>query len=286
VTYGSRAELEAAVAAHVPHWWRKNAGVAAELAARPGLRERLENKPTFVSTTDVYLDRGQWRPARLATQAPIIASMLGQGAPPPRPVAYYTIGPMGAGKTTRLRRIVHAHRSLQGATSESLSRICADDVRERLPEYAGGLGSLIVQAEAFLVTYDDVFPAARDAGHDLVYDTIGRVEGGVPSFASQLRELKDLGFAVHVLLADCPLDLCRARAEERALNENGRLIDAATHDILHHQPAAALKALRGEKGLLDGWATFATSRTGNSVPLVDGTDDWRVPLPSMSTDGE
>lgn len=272
MTYRSLAELEAAVAAHLPSWWRNDPGVAAELAIRPDLLAQLEARGPFVSTVHVYAERDGWRPARAAVHLPIIAAMLGTGAPSPAPVAYFTIGPMGAGKTTTLRPIVRADRARRGLSDESLSRVAADDIREQLPEYADGLGSLVVQDEAFLITYEALFPAARDSGYDLVYDTIGRVVGSAASFDRQLRELKSAGFAVHVLLAECPLDLCRMRAEHRAL-VNGRLVDPAVQDATHDQPARVLKLLRDEN-LLDGWAVFDTSRIDDSLPMVDGTDDW------------
>lgn len=275
MTYRSLAELEAAVAAHVRGWWRTDPGVATELVNRPDLLAQLEARGTFVSTVHVYADGDAWRPARTAVHGPIMAAMLAAGAPPPAPVAYFTIGPMGAGKTTTLRPIVQAHRASRGLTDESFSKVAADDVREHLPEYAHGLGSVVVQDEAFVVTYDTLFPAARDAGCDLVYDTIGRLVASEASFDRQLRELKAARFAVHVLLADCPLDLCRARAERRALS-NGRLVDPAVQDATHDQPAQVLNLLRDEEGLLDGWAVFDTSRAGDPMPIVDGTEDWRA----------
>lgn len=270
--YRSRAELEAAVAAHLPAWWRNDPGVAAELVDRPNLLAQLEARP-FVSTVHVYIDGDAWRPARAAVHRSIMTAMLATGQPPVAPVAYFTIGPMGAGKTTMLRPIVRADRVRRGLTDESLSRVAADEIREQLPEYADGLGSLVVQNEAFIIAYDMVVPAARDAGHDLVYDTIGRVVGSSAAFDLQLRELKTAGFAVHVLLAECPLHVCRMRAERRALSD-GRLVDPAVQDATHDQPARVLKLLRGEAGLLDGWAVFDTSRTGAPVHMVDGSDGW------------
>lgn len=275
MTYRSRAELEAAVAAHLPDWWRNDPGVAAELVDRPNLLAQLEARGPFVSTVHVYADGDAWRPARVAVHGSILAAMLATGDLPPAPVAYFTIGPMGAGKTTKLRPIVRADRARRGLHDESLSRVCADDIRADLPEYADGLGSLVVQEEAFIVAYDALFPAARDAGHDVVYDTIGRVVGSGASFDRQLRELKTAGFAVHVLLADCPLDLCRTRADQRALS-NGRLVDPAVQDATHDQPARVLKLLQDEDGLLDGWAVFDTSRPGDPPRMVDGTQDWRA----------
>lgn len=272
MTYRSRAELETVVTKYLRDWWRTDLGVAAEVAARPGLAPALEavSRIQPVATTDVYLDGDDWTPSREATQARIAAAMIGHGRRPSRPCVYFTIGPMGSGKTTRLRPIVDELRARSGATPESLSRVAADEVRELLPEYSAGLGSLAVQDEAFLVTYDRIFPEALAAGQDIVYDTIGRLGGG---FSEKLRELKNAGYTIHVLAAQCPLDVCRQRADERAL-ENGRLVDAAIQDRDHDEPAAALKHLRAEAGLLDGWVVFDTSRTGAQVSIVEGSDNW------------
>lgn len=273
--YRSRAELEAAVASHLPHWWRNDPRVAAELADRPELLAQLEGRGSLVSTVHVYAEGDIWRPARTAVHGQIVASMLGTGAPGSAPVAYFTIGPMGAGKTTRLRPIVQADRARRDLVDESLSRVSADEIRERLPEYADGLGSLVVQDEAFRVAYDTLFPAACEARLDLVYDTIGRVAGSVASFDRQLRELKTAGFAIHVVLAQCALDICRNRAERRALS-NGRLVDSAVQDATHDQPAQVLKLLQTEAGLLDGWAVFDTSGAGDPPPMIDGSEGWRA----------
>ena len=206
----------------------------------------------------------------------LVATQLGGGGPLERPAAYFTIGSMGAGKTTTLRRFVDAHRAVTASAERtSLSRVAADDIRGALPEYRQGLGSAVVHEECLNIAYEHLYPAARDARTDLVFDTIGTIDDNdVVSFAESLRELRMAGYATHVLLADAPLDVCLKRVEQRALAVDGRLISPLTLRSLHPQPRQVLDRLRAAEDLLDGWAIFDTSTPAAIAPIVDGTDEW------------
>jgi hypothetical protein len=229
----------------------------------------------LVTTVDVYHDADGWHPERQELHGHLVAGQLGAGAAPPDPVAYFTIGPMGSGKSSRLRRLVERHRVARGRTPKQLySRVAADEIRVELPEYADGLGSEVVHIECLEVTYSQVFPAAVDAHHDIVFDTIGTIGAdGSVSFDPSLAILEDAGYEIHVLLADAPLDTCVQRATERALHVDGRLVDAAAHAATHPQPSEVLRLLR-DRGRLAGWAVVDTSSEDDSLPIRIGTDDW------------
>jgi len=144
-----------------------------------------------------------------------------------------------------------------------------------MPEYEGGLGSFVVQPEIFDITYAPLFTAALESGRDIVYDTIGRVDSvtGRVSFEPQLLELRDAGYEVHVVLGTAPLDLCIARAEQRALNENGRLVDMDTQVDVFHQPPKALRRLR-DLGLAHEWVVVDTSKSPDDPPIFDSSAGW------------
>jgi UDP:flavonoid glycosyltransferase YjiC (YdhE family) len=217
-----------------------------------------------------------WQPARRQLHAQLVADQLGAGPPPEEPTAYFTIGPMGAGKTSLLRRLVHAHREIHRVeTSSSLTRVAADELREALPEFASGLGNQIVVPECYDVTYGQVFPAALAAGHDVVYDTIGTLSSkGEVTLLPNLRALRDAGFRIHVLLAQAPLSACVERAKHRALHDNGRLIHASQHAMTHAQPDRVLERLLAEPDLLHAWGVIDTYSVGPAAPMLRGSDEW------------
>jgi hypothetical protein len=273
-------ELQAAYTAFQQDWWQDDDAVREECSQRPGLYEHLRagaTNSTIVSTVDVFkLDDGQWSPNRSSLHDRLVAGQIGRGHQPSSPAAYFTIGGMASGKTSRLRRIVHEHRAIRiGADPSSLSRIDADEIRQALPEYRDGRGSAVVNTECFDITYEMVYPAVRDAGMDLVYDTIGRI---IPpndiSFGPNLVELKSCGYLIYLLLAEAPLEVCVQRAKRRALEENGRLIDIHDQQLSHGDAPKCLERLLAEPGLLDGWAVFDTYSKEGTVPILDGSEDW------------
>jgi hypothetical protein len=170
----SLAELQAAQVAFQRDWWRDDPGAREQVEARAELSGRFF-RMSLVSTTNVYKVQGdRWCPERSAIHERLVDAQVGKGVSPERPTAYFTIGGMASGKSSRLRPIVHQYRAFRtGEDPSSLSRIDADEIRQELPEYRDGRGSLVVQQECFDVTYDMVFPAALDARMDIVYDTIG-----------------------------------------------------------------------------------------------------------------
>jgi len=273
--YATVGDLQAAVAKFQRTWWRLDADAAQRVALQPGLEVVLESA-SLVTTSQVYRDPdGEWCSARSSLHDHLVATLAGSGAPETKPRAYFTIGCIGVGKGRVLRPLVARHRSANGRSSTSLARVAADEIREAMPEYEGGLGSFVVQPEIFDITYAPLFTAALESGRDIVYDTIGRVDSvtGRVSFEPQLLELRDAGYEVHVVLGTAPLDLCIARAEQRALNENGRLVDMDTQVDVFHQPPKALRRLR-DLGLAHEWVVVDTSKSPDDPPIFDSSAGW------------
>jgi hypothetical protein len=275
--------LRAAIDLHRRNWWKDDPGVAGYVHADPDLLTLAE--AGALSTADVHYrgpdrhDRSPalWTPQRQALHEELTQSQVGIGAPPQQPLVYLTIGPMGSGKTSRLRPLVHAHRRSRGlADPASLSRIAADDVREALPEYASGLGNEIVTPECFDITYGPVFEAVLRAGHDIVFDTIGTLNpGGEVTSGELLRRLRGAGFLIDVLLAQAPLSTCVDRAHARALSDNGRLINVEQHEITHEQPAKVLSRLLTEPDLVREWVVLDTYSPEVPAPMIDASPRGR-----------
>ncbi|PKH37233.1 hypothetical protein CXG46_17285 [Nocardioides alpinus] len=316
----SLAELERATVLYRPTWWRTDIDAMALLTSgtAPGRLGLVSARAAsgIVTTTDVYGD-GRGAGGYLALRRPVHAAILADCVPgvstdpftrvpdrtspeSRRPMAFFTIGAPGAGKTSILRSMVEAFRvdvfrnagdaspfpetgdlgADAGDRATSLpvlapySVIDADRVRQALPEYAYGLGSLVVQQECFDVTYDLVLPAAIDRGEDIVYDTIGRPA----SMDAAVDRLADAGYDVHLIHAACPEDVCRSRTEHRALRD-GRLVDPAMLAEAIQDARESLASLT-RTGQLAGWLDVETSdgdsprRAGGSPPWESAFDLW------------
>jgi len=271
--WSSRSDLERASAAYERGWWRADPAVAAAAGADSRLRAHLDAGPPLVRTIDLY-EPSNWA-ARADLHRALAAAQIADGSRETPPSAFFTIGCMGAGKTRILRPLVEAYRTVVLGRTGPPSRVAADEVRVALPEYADGLGSRVVEAEAFTITYGQVYPAARDARHDILYDTIGRIlPTGEASFEPNLRELRDAGYRIHVLLVNTPFPVCVERAEQRALNEDGRLVHLAAQDDVYDQPGQCLERVVAENGLVDDWVAVDGSGPPDAPPMQDGDDPW------------
>lgn len=280
-TWSSVAELEHDTAVYQRSWWRGDPAVRDAADADPELARLLASGPALLRTDDVYGPAGWSARARLHDR--LVAGQLGSGPPPPRPEAYFTIGCMGSGKTTVLRPLVDAYRAVVlGRAPSTLARVAADEVRMALPEYQDGLGSEVVATEAFYVTYSKVFPAARDSGLDVVFDTIGRTmpPAREVSFRPSLDELRAAGYSVHVMLVETPFDQCVDRARRRALTEDGRLVPLAAQQDVYDQPAQCLASLLAD-GVVDEWARIEGSGSAAAPPMIAASDGWASRYPDL-----
>ncbi|WP_460818622.1 zeta toxin family protein [Nocardioides korecus] len=293
MTWSSLEELEAATADYQANWWRSNEDalkIIEERTTHPGLHAEvrvISDRGELVSTARIYrpgaADDRPYVSERLAVHARIVADCVAPGAAgvtpatpahADRPTVFFTIGCPGAGKTSVLRSIVDRHRTrLADAAGAGVptpySVIDADRVRQLLPEYAEGLGSLVVATECFDLTYGDVFDRALDRRADIVYDTIGRL-GSMRDYVERLRSAD---YDIHLLHASAPLDRCQERTEHRALEVDGRLVPAGMLERWANDADETLAALLSEDFPLAGWAKVDT--TDIAVPtLIEGTTPW------------
>ena len=284
-SWESRDALEAAVVDHQANWWRDDPDALAVIndsTTHPGLRGQIlatAELGQIVTTAAIYRPTHPGAPDdrpyaevrepvhdRIAT-----ACVPSKRNGTERPVAYFTMGCPGAGKTSLLRGIVEEQRrrASPDTTPEPMSVIDADQVRQSLPEYADGLGAVVVQEECFYLTYGRVFDRAVKSRNDIVYDTIGRLT----SIRDNLDLLRSEGYEVHVLLARSPLELCEARTESRALNVDGRLVPPSMLRRAAEDAEQAMGALVGEGTTVAGWAKI--DNTDMAAPsLIDGSSPW------------
>jgi hypothetical protein len=284
----SKEELEIAYNRYEVTWWEDSPTVQAMRAdaeAYPGLLDRLmaARNAGLVTTQDVYVDdAGHYLPQRTALHEAIVSDCVPTRTtdddPDRIPEAFFTIGPPGAGKTSTLRGLVHAYRDMgHGHAGMPLAIVDADQVRRALPEYASGLGSTVVGAECYDVTYDRVFPAALASRSDLVYDTLG----GVDSVRLSIGRLIDAGYRVHVLRAEAPLGVRRARTLHRALTRDGRLVPEQLMKRTAEAAAETIRVLHRDKVTLAGWAEIDTAHP-SGVPVALAADPiWAAAFPTL-----
>ena len=284
----SKEELEIACSLYEVTWWEKDPTVAtmrADAGAYPGLQGRLmaARNAGLVTTRDVHVDdAGHYLPRRTALHEAIVRDCVPTRTtdddPDRIPEAFFTIGSPGAGKTSTLRGLVRAYRDLgHGHAGTPLAIVDADQVRTALPEYASGLGSVVVGVECYDVTYDQVFPAALASRSDLVYDTLGGIDSVLPN----IERLIDAGYHVHMLRAVAPLDMRRARTLDRALARDGRLVPEWLLKNTAKAAAETMRVLRKDKVPLAGWAEIDTAHP-SGVPVALAADPvWAAAFPTL-----
>lgn len=233
------------------------------LATRPQLKAELFQRALLgkrTYTPNVYKEDARWAPERAHLQSDLLSAGLA-AAPSPivqNEAVYFLIGLPGSGKSTALRPMVLEH---SGITANDIRVSDADQLRSTFPEYAGGLGSGVVQDECAELMYDrrlsrpepGLQGAILNAGGVTIVDVIGSPEH-LPPLIRRLRRLKR---RVYVLQASCETSTCVQRAKSRALS-SGRFVPI---DVIHSKegvPERTLEAVRAT-GKPNGWAVVDTN---------------------------
>ncbi|HWT94273.1 MAG TPA: zeta toxin family protein [Solirubrobacteraceae bacterium] len=256
-------------------WWLTDRHVEERIRASPGLLEDLEKRVRagdFVQTKDVYWARPDgWTPERIGTQAVALEGAVPPPTTPPtnRPIAAFLLGLPGSGKSSVLKRIVENVLSSRGDGAYQTRD--ADDIRVRLPEYSGGLGSHVVQEEVVDVTYESA-PALLTLTHHVIIDVVGDpvwLPREIEFFASH-------GYEIVVLCTELPVDVAIRRAKLRAL-ESGRHVSVAYLESCAGRPRVALAAARRGRIPLLLWAVVDTSAPDRLPRIIEGDPSLGAP---------
>jgi predicted ABC-type ATPase len=150
------------------------------------------------------------------------------------PIAIFTGGAPGAGKTTWLR--TYAPVALAPATL----RIDADALRALLPEYRGWNAD-VTQAESGVLVDRQLAGIGRPCRYDLLYDgTMSRAD----RYRQLIPELRAMGYRVFLLNVRVPESLSRVRVLER-YRATGRYVSRAAIGRYFSTGPAPFRTLSG-----------------------------------------
>lgn len=213
-----------------------------------------------IETRHVYADAAGsvWAEERVDLHDRILDDLAqedGVGRGSAAGAVYFLLGLPGSGKSTSLRPIAEAHSRASG----HLPCSDADAVRSRFPEYAGGLGSGVVQTETVVVTYGVSYRAGDGRqqrvladGRDVIVDVIGDPD----RLPETVLALAGAGRPVYLLLSRCSAETSKQRVMARAL-DSGRYVPTWLVDEKVGVPERAFE-LALETGGATGWAVVDT----------------------------
>lgn len=261
-------QLKAKAARHARTWWQDDPGVAERCRQTPGLQAELElaSAAGLVTTGDVYEETdGAWAAVRRPVQygaSPGSPPFVDRGEVPRQ--AFLLAGAPGAGKTTVGGRMVEDYRMRGGSDGFPLGVVSADHIRERLPEYANGLGSQVVQYEACFLAYEVVYPLLLESMADVVVDSIGRVE----FLRDWADALAGAGCQVHLIGVYCRPEIALERMRARARGTH-RLVPSET--ILETAEAArsAITSAQSDRWPLTSWVLIDNSRSQDALSILE-----------------
>ena len=268
-------------------WWALpgNTMAADRLRRFPALRTELGRRAEdaeLIPSRDVFDSALGWDPPRTDLHGQLLGDLA--GAPDGRglpPHLYVTLGMPGSGKTRTLRQVALRHARTAAGRAVTVAVSDADAIRERLPEYAAGRGSEVLQDEVAVLAYGEAsYPAGGGLQQRILAATPGTavlvvdVVGDQRYLPATVVSLADDGWQVFLLQAECPVETCIERVRRRAV-ATGRVVDLAYVRSAAARPARALKAAVAT-GRVAGWAQIDTSGDGPAAARMLAGDDGQT----------
>lgn len=205
---------------------RENGKLAISEEAIAALDKCLANLP---QTKSLHIDpsTGQYKPEREALHQQIIGHLLEavrcikQG----RPIAVFTGGSPGAGKTHFLRR--HAEYLL----SQDVFHLDADDIRSMLPEYEGWNANATHQESQDIVNQVLATIGEGKCRYDFIYDgTMNKAN----RYFTLIKRARDMGYETFIIFIQIPFGVARTRVLER-YQKTGRYVPMAVLEEFHEK---------------------------------------------------
>jgi Zeta toxin len=254
-------------------WFQNDAQALTLVLSKPQVRRRVYQLAAgheTVGTEVLYRPGDRWVDQRLTLHERLVAETLaatgidppddGEARPPVRH-AVLLLGLPGSGKSSQLRPVAHA--LIRRVSPTPGLTVDADVVRELLPEYAGGLGSEVVQEETSKIANGLLFDEAVGHQAHLILDKVGHPQGTVAT----VDYLVETGWSVWCLCARVEMDIALARARQRAL-ETGRYVPEAYIRDVGTRPIEAYEAVSRGRVIIGG-ALLDTNEPGRPPTVVD-----------------
>jgi predicted ABC-type ATPase len=176
-----------------------------------------------------------------------------------KPVAVFTGGPPGAGKSTWLAR------HLPSLMQPGWLRIDADELRAQLPEYKGWNADQ-THAETSDLVSNLLATIGRPCKTNLFYDGTMTSPG---RYLELLPRLKQLGYRTFIVQVTVPERVSRERALQRYQRTGRYVPDMAIHNY-YKQEAATFALLKNKVDgtiRIDGLTNQTISKSGQRLPI-------------------
>ncbi|MGI8807945.1 MAG: zeta toxin family protein [Acidimicrobiales bacterium] len=258
---------EATVKRYGYSWFRQDAPATAVSQQNVAVRARVNRLSAglqTVGTEAIYRTGGRWVADRVALQEKVVAEALLQGglgaAGDDRdavPQAVLLMGLPGSGKSSLLRPV--AAELIRRTSDTSHVIVDADVVRGLFPEYAGGLGSEVIQPETSSVANGRLLDEVFFLRANIILDKVGDPESSVAA----VEYLLSTGWSVWCLCATIDVEVAVERAKRRAIDSGGRYVPPDVIRRYGDKPRLAYEAVRDSRLSLSGSALLDTA-----VPLL------------------
>lgn len=175
-------------------------------------------------------------PERQALREKVAEELYGDGAAVKDRDATLILGPPAAGKSAIADPIVKKMGALL---------IDPDEAKKRLPEFDDGMGSNATHLESAAVQ-EAILATAVNQGDNIVIPMTGKTPGSTEAI---VKQLKDAGYKVRVVLMTLPIKTAAKRAAERYA-KHGRLVNIPFVLSVGDKPNGTYEALV-KSGLAD-----------------------------------
>lgn len=272
---GDFEDYEDSVGRYGATWFRRDTDALDVCQQVPRVRreaDRISVAGGTVGTQVIFRVGGEWIGSRVAVHERVIADTMQSSEAPLGPSekrraadgrwphAILLLGLPGSGKTSMLRRV--AYEVFARVLQDEHAIVDADVVRTLLPQYAGGLGSEVVQVETSYLANGPLLDDAYARRFGLVLDKIGD-----PFESVEVAErLIATGWSVWCLCAHVDVEVAVERVRRRAI-ETGRYVPPAFVRDVADRPVRAYEALRAS-GLTSGCSLLDTDVEVGQRPVV------------------
>ena len=195
-------------------------------------------------------EAGEYRGQRRELHEKILDEKLSKVKSSDKPIAILTGGGSGSGKTSVIEASL-------GNMKDQMVHVDADDIKKSIPEYNE------------LVAKDSPTAAAQahDESSDLSSELINRsiaekkpflydsTMKNKEKFERLAKKLKENGYEVHIVFADCPLEEAKARAAARAKITGRKVPDS----VIEESHSGAISGLKHLSKFADSTSVFSTA---------------------------